>query len=149
MSKLLNTIREQRTEALKDPNENLRKANEEHGLALQARDVAKARLAANPDDEGLKKELADKEALLTPKKEALDAANAAMSTARLAYDFGKAFTDATTGRSGVRVVSVPGPKNAEDLKTLPEDLGTWNNPWVALGVPNVGDLGAQTARTDK
>lgn len=149
VSKLLTTIRDQRAEALKDPNEALRKANEEHGFAVQARDQSKARLAANPDDATLKADLAEKEAAVTPKKEALDAANEALKQARLAFDFGKAFTDATAGRSGVRVVTVPGLKNAEELKTLPEDLGTWNNPWTALAVPNVGDLGAQVARTDK
>ncbi len=148
MQKLLQTLRDQRSEALKPANDALIAAIQARGLAQQAKDEAEARQKEKPDDQALKDDVAQKTTELAAKQLAADQADEALKAARLAWDFPAAFTAATAGRTGCRTAEVPGPKNADQLKDL-GDLGQWSSPFIAVNVPNVGDLGAQVGRTTK
>lgn len=146
-TKLLQQLRDERAKALEAPNEALRQANEARGLAQQALDEANLKLQENPEDQALKDAKAAAEAELASKQAAADAADQVLKQARQDYDFAAAFRAATEGKAGAVVLSVPGPSNAEELGELPE-LGHWQNPYLAVNVAAVGDLGASVARAD-
>lgn len=154
MDGLLIKLREQRNESLKPTNDALTAANNARNEALKAVEAAKAKLADKPDDEALKQAVTDAQAAFEAKKTEAEAAEKALGTAREGFDFAKAFTDLTHDaegkpRPGFAIKEVPGLKNAEELKTLPDGLGTWNMPTLATSLMQNGELGSMVGATDK
>jgi hypothetical protein len=148
MNQLLRRLRDKQGEALQGPSETRRVAKDANIAAQEALTQARKDLAATPDSQELKDLVARREAEQQQSQQALDAAERALQAARDGWNFGAAFLEATAGKTGCRVVDVPGPGNAEELEQLP-GLGKWSSPWLAVGVAAAGDLGSSVSRTEQ
>lgn len=144
-------IADQQNEACKAQNDALRTAADERNKAQMAHDEAKKKADAAPQDEALKTALAEKLKELDAKKAAYDAADKALAAGREAFDFGKAFTDATKDKKGfarMPVTGKDGPLSLDQLKELPE-LGAWDKGWLATQKQHKGELADMVSRTIK
>lgn len=149
MDELLRKIRDQRNEALKAQNEALNAAVAARNAAQTALEQAKQKAAEKPEDAELKTAVETAEKTFEAKKAEFDAAEKALTEARVAFDFGKVFTELTKDKAGFSVKAVPEPQNAEQLATLPDDLGKWKNPTQATSLSQNGEIGSTVAQTDK
>lgn len=156
MNQILAKLREQQTEAMKAPNEELMRAQTEVGVAqnsIQELDqqaqvkqkeltAKEAELAQKPDDQALKDAVAqlrkdaDKlkedsfaaQAVVPSKKAAVTAAQDAMTAARSNFDFVGKFAELTKDKKGIVQKAMTGTKNADELKDL-DALGLDLGKW--------------------
>ncbi len=101
-------------------------------------------LAVKPDDEALKTDAVAKKTAVEGAEAAHKLADAAVDTARRAFDLEAALAKATTAK--LTIAAVVEPKNADGLKDLPE-FGPWDASWSAASIDLPGDIGARVQNT--
>ncbi|MFK7738961.1 MAG: hypothetical protein AB8H80_01460 [Planctomycetota bacterium] len=123
-------------------------------------------LAANPEDEDLKKQVAEleagiktlettafeAEAALPALENAAEAAKEEERVARAGFDFATEFAALTEGKSGFVVKNTDKLLTSEDLADLDKlelDLGTWSRATMATSLRDAGSIGNAPGRTSK
>lgn len=149
-------IREKQAEFTKAEDDAFRQANEDAFTAANVLTEAKAKLEADPDNEDLKKEVADAELAKTQADNNRKAAEEARDQKIAAFDFFAAFTELASDENGLKkgavTKKVEPRRDAEALKDLDSEelgLGTWEQAVVATYLRKVGQLGTSPANTDK
>jgi len=157
MTHLNGKLRERLEASMKAEMEDLNRCNEEHNLAVQTLETAKAKLAASPEDAGAKEEVRLASEVVPAKLAANQAAEAAVTAKRASFDFPAAFTELTKDKKGIVQRPLPGKRNAEELKDLEVkgleggDLGfgEWPLAIYATYLANKGDLSNMPGRSTK
>ncbi|MHC4896352.1 MAG: hypothetical protein ACYTGW_04515 [Planctomycetota bacterium] len=107
--------------------------------AQKEQDNAQKKVDESPDDKELEKALETAKKNVEAKEKAYEAADKAVEQRLLSFDFQKAVRELAKGQA-VRFARVDEPKFAEDLKELPDDLGTWNGSFAATSVARSGEI---------
>lgn len=157
MNHLLGKLRERLNESMQAVNEELKKNQGEFGTAQNAVNVAKQKLAQNPEDAAAKEELRLAEEVLPAKEAARKAAEEAAKSARAAFDFKAAFDELTKDAAGQPKAGFvqrefTEKRNGEQLKDVESadlGLGEWPLAVQATYLRDVGAIANMPGRTSK
>jgi hypothetical protein len=129
LNKLQQKIRDAQNETLKPLIEEQSRNFQEKFQAQQAREEAKAKSEAEPQNEELKNTFREADNRFIAMENAAKASEQKLADARKAFDFRAKWTEMTKDKAGVSLQEVTGLKNAKELKDLAAiDLGEWKTP---------------------
>jgi hypothetical protein len=150
LNKLQQKIRDAQNETLKPLIEEQSRNFQEKFQSQQARDEAKAKSEAEPQNEELKNAFREADNRYIAMENAAKASEQKLADARKAFDFRAKWTELTKDKAGASLQEVTGLKNAKELKDLAAiDLGEWKTPERATSLRSAGDLGVMPERATK